>query len=917
MKKLILLPILVVALLFGVIVFGNNKTYAATGQVVDRSTIKIGDQVFFDSDINRDFNYQELNPTDGCPDEIKGFDNDDLSGTKTPAKATLFISTAAAGSSTCNTREETIAFGSSRANFIKAFVWADENTIAGSDGKLTFIRKDSSSTFVSDNDEYGCRDTVTIASNNQAISLQERTGGANKSSPPPGPDHNYDYYPFDTGSNYDRTYNDTTGCWEAPVVKNIQISGTPESGNDGGAPNTGGSSGAAKGSDSCESTGGVMSWIMCPVVFMVDKAFSFLSTQIEELLEVKDYRDPGLHQSWVMLRNLSYLLLVPIMLVMVIGTALGFEIVSAYTVKKALPRMVVAVIFIALSWEITGFLIQLISTIGVGIRGLLLSPFDINSFRDVFTPTHLESTGQHALTIGAVGLVIFSSTALGIVLSFLGSAALVMLTVFLFLIARQMFILALMLVAPLAIIAWIFPGNDKLWKSWWGLFSKLLYIYPIIMGMTAIGLIFAKLVGGSSMDNIGDSGVAVGLTNKFLFPLMKVAAFVIPYALIPLAFKFVGGVVGNLAGMVNDRSKGLSDRLKQQRAGQYSRGWKEIKAGTLTNRGGKFGAAFGTGLSGVASGPRGWIGGKGRRSAFRQTALTQAGAEFMEADQIVQANKNDDKFLLALANRQMAERKRNAATGMEREVWNQALEKASLVKNQSRATKMAAAQAWAASGYNFETGQAGYNELAETIATASGAQLMKDEQGNAVGATGPNAGTYGNAMNNAQYLLKNAGRFDLGGINYGAGYNYKAGIDRAGGYQAGQAKTETHIAGAEALLGSEFVQNGKTLESQEFKQTLRQRVESGNINLEDLGTHHRNLLDAFNGATGANKTEIGKQLDAIEAVTSNTQATPGDERTLNNILAAQAVVNKNKQDSYRGQPQGRAVLEEQNRPPEL
>jgi len=670
---------------------------------------------------------------------------------------------------------------------------------------------------------------------------------------------------------------------------------------------------AAQEDNSCESNGN-LAWMMCPVAILLDATFGELESQIQSLLLIESdrYRHADLEKAWINMRNIAYIILVPIMLVMVIGTALGFGFLDAYTVKRALPRMLIAVLFITLSWEITGFLVELTNVVGLGIKGLILTPFGLQDggFAQVFNPTAVQSAGQWVF-LGAGALVVkFSSTVLGIVISFLGTAALILLTIFIFLVARQMFIMALIVFAPLAILAWIFPNNDKLWKSWWNIFSKLLLMFPLIMALTSMGLVFATLVGPN--NEFGSSGGEhlASITK----PLTKVAAFVIPFAMIPLSFKFVGGVVGNLAGMAGDKSRGAFDRLKKGRAAKYSRGWKETKAGTLTNRGGRLGGAVGTGLSTIASGPRGWAS-KKRRAGFRATALTQAGAEFVGTDPTFEANKTDDKFLLALADKKLAERKRDATTGQERAVWDQSIATAGLVKNQSRATRMAAAHAWAGSGYNFSAGQEGYNELAHVVASASGAQLQYDNEGNAVGATGANAGAYGIAMNNAQYNLKNASRFDLAGINYGAGYDYKRGIDKAGGYQAGQAKPETHVAGAENLLGSELVRDGATLAAPEFTRSLRLRVEAGSMDLGDLAIHHRNLLDAFSGATGANKTEIGKQLDAIEAVTSNRQATPNDEQTLNNILAAQAVVEKNKRDVYRGQPQDRAILNDQNNPP--
>src|SRR6185436_10887211 len=74
---------------------------------------------------------------------------------------------------------------------------------------------------------------------------------------------------------------------------------------------------------------------------------------------------------------------------------------------------------------------------------------------------------------------------------------------FMVLLLRQLLVVALLLVAPLAILAWIFPGNDKLWKAWWSLFSKLLIMFPLIMGLLGIGRIFASIIndgGGGSVS---------------------------------------------------------------------------------------------------------------------------------------------------------------------------------------------------------------------------------------------------------------------------------------------------------------------------------------------------------------------------------------------------------------------------------
>lgn len=347
--------------------------------------------------------------------------------------------------------------------------------------------------------------------------------------------------------------------------------------------------------NSCETHSHILGWIMCPVAGLLDSLTGFLDSQIERLLTVdKDFfrgdSEDGLRGVWTQFRNIAYIILIPIMLVMVIGTAIGVEAFSAYTVRKALPRMVIAIIFISLSWYICVFLVDLFNVLGTGIRGLVTAPFReaitetapraINSpqgsLKGALTAAGIvnqgSSTGEFFLSgaslglMGAVGLFAASGAGVvsaGIIMSTLFSASLVLGAIFLLLIARQMIILALLLVAPLAILAWIFPGNDKLWKLWWGGFSKLLMLFPLIMLLIGVGQVFAYVAGIASGG--ADDG---SWAEKLVTTVVIIAAYIVPYLFIPFAFKWAGGVFGNLAGMVNNAEKGILDRGKKKRAAE-------------------------------------------------------------------------------------------------------------------------------------------------------------------------------------------------------------------------------------------------------------------------------------------------------------------------------------------------------------
>ncbi len=338
---------------------------------------------------------------------------------------------------------------------------------------------------------------------------------------------------------------------------------------------------------SCESNSGVLGFILCPALQLVGGALNWVDTQLSRLLEIDrdKYTNSEMYDAWAQFRNIGLTLLIAAMLVMVISTALGVSFLDAYTVKKAFPRMVVAVIFMLLSWYVCIFLIDISNVVGKGTLGLMTAPFGTKaqSLTSLFTP----SAGGAVLQFGGIAIVASAfaiQAAAGILFSYFATGLLVMFVAFLVLVARQMFVIVLVLLAPIAIISWIFPGNDKLWKFWWQSFSKLLLMFPIVMALIASGRIFAGVMATTP---------AAGAEGGLLTPLLKLTAYILPYAFIPFTFKAAGGVFGNLVGMANDRSRGAFDRLKKGRqkgmsqiahnakAGQFLRDRGE---GTLSNR---------------------------------------------------------------------------------------------------------------------------------------------------------------------------------------------------------------------------------------------------------------------------------------------------------------------------------------------
>lgn len=330
------------------------------------------------------------------------------------------------------------------------------------------------------------------------------------------------------------------------------------------------------GGPTCESEGGEFSFFLCPVLRLADDVIIWVDGNISDFLNLESayYENTGVQGAWARVRNIAYILLIPIMLVMVIGTALGFQFLDAYTVKRALPRMFIAIIFMALSFDLLAIFINTVNVVGQGIGGLIAQPFGgLDNLTLANTFNSNAGTDVAALGVGVLAGVTAAAVgafSLGILASYLLIAAIAIFIVFVILAVRELLLVFLMILSPIAILAWIFPGNDKAWKFWWGTFSKLLILYPVIMALLVVGRAFAGVIQSTP----GADGIVV--------TILKLTAYIGPFFFIPSMFRWAGGFFANIAGRVNDTSKGIFDRNRKYRSAQRKQNWERDGKRRLT-----------------------------------------------------------------------------------------------------------------------------------------------------------------------------------------------------------------------------------------------------------------------------------------------------------------------------------------------
>lgn len=305
-----------------------------------------------------------------------------------------------------------------------------------------------------------------------------------------------------------------------------------------------------------------LSWLICPVLELATSAAQGLDNVIHNLLTLDVAQtfgssNTGYYTAWNSFRVIATALLVIAGLIMVVSQALGMEILDAYTIRKVLPRLLIAVIGISLSWPLMKFMVGFFNTLGNDVMGLIQGPF--NNVHATVSASTIAITSWPAAILG-IGIVagLFGPAALLFILSALLAAFIA----FFILIVRQIGVTLAVILAPLAIACFILPNTQKAWNLWRENFMGLLMMFPIVMAFIAIGHVFGLI----SLAHGGGLSQIIGLIAYFA-----------PYFLLPLAFRLATGLIANLSGVVNDRGRGLFDRMKNARRNRASENFKKLQ----------------------------------------------------------------------------------------------------------------------------------------------------------------------------------------------------------------------------------------------------------------------------------------------------------------------------------------------------
>ena len=313
---------------------------------------------------------------------------------------------------------------------------------------------------------------------------------------------------------------------------------------------------------SCDDTLGSLAWLACPGTGAISKATDFLYEKIESILvinpvEMKD--GEPVYEIWKYAKGVANIIFIGFLLVVVYSQITGMGI-NNYGIKKILPKLIVAAVLVNLSFIICSLAVDVSNIIGGGVRGLFTSIGEATvgtsgvpeSVR--LSEIYASIGGGTLLTLGAVAIMWGTGTIWMLIATVIG--AVVAVVIGLVTIAmRQAVVMLLIMISPLAVVAYMLPNTEKWFKMWKNLLMRMLVFYPL----------FSLLFGASALA--GWAIIASAKEDGFMVILgVAVQTF-------PLFFSWsLMKMSGTVLGTINSKLTALASKpLAQNRAWAESR----------------------------------------------------------------------------------------------------------------------------------------------------------------------------------------------------------------------------------------------------------------------------------------------------------------------------------------------------------
>ncbi len=336
---------------------------------------------------------------------------------------------------------------------------------------------------------------------------------------------------------------------------------------------------------SCYDHAGVLGWILCPVI---EAARKFIVVQyaaiVEPALQVDSSlftadEENGTYKAWSVFRDIANVLFIVFFIFVIFSQVTGVGI-DNYGIKKILPKLIVAIILINLSYVICQAAVDICNIVGSGIGGLfqrmagkIPSSISVNNGTSI-TKTKISDWGDSYMSnfwghsaivtiILALGTGVVLSQGLAIIIPvFLLaiSVAIMIIGLIVILGIRQAAAVLLVTVSPLAFVCYMLPNTKKIFDRWFKAFEGLLIAYPICSALVYGGDMASRILLNAADGNKTNAWLLISAAAVSIAPI-----FIIPKVIVKSVGAISAGVMG-FSNRMSGRAKGaVGNRLEHSR----------------------------------------------------------------------------------------------------------------------------------------------------------------------------------------------------------------------------------------------------------------------------------------------------------------------------------------------------------------
>ena len=290
-------------------------------------------------------------------------------------------------------------------------------------------------------------------------------------------------------------------------------------------------------------------WIVCPGINVVVKAVDGIAKLVEDSLKWTILADSGGHRLidvWKKILSISNIFLVVMFIVaLYVYTLNTTGVFGKYTIKVMLSRLIVVAAAMNVSFYVCAAAADLSNIAGSSIYGIITSKM-ISAHGGVLSSIG-SAIGSLAMAIAILVLVILN-------FSTIASATVMILAI---LTMRQIALIALVIVSPVAIACHLLPNTEKWFKKWWDAYFKLLIVYPFFTAAWGATRLISNILNVTHRSNVVIDTIAA------ITPLLSI---------IPI-FNLSGALMGKLSNLGRsavDKS-GMSNFAKDRDARRRKR----------------------------------------------------------------------------------------------------------------------------------------------------------------------------------------------------------------------------------------------------------------------------------------------------------------------------------------------------------